>query len=403
LGNVFDVLEIVLLLCAGLLLFPSAFLFLECLAAPYPAHHVPPQSDLEPRTTLLIPARDEAIGIARTITSARAAGFPRMDILVVADNCNDATAEIARAEGVRVIDRRDTERIGKGYALAFGIDALKMDPPEVVIVLDADCVVARTALQHLAGRAFAEQRPLQAAYTLRDGFDVSPKTALSNFAFLVKNVARPAGLKRLNAPCLLTGSGMAFPWSALECVLLDSGHLSEDMWLSVELACAGYAPRFCEDAAVFGEPPRRERMIKMQRARWERGHLDTMVRGIPKLVWAAWTQCRVEALWLALELSVPPLALLLLLISGVMGISFAGILFGLAATPFGLVLLDFVLVSAAVLVAWWKFGRAYISAKRLFAAPLYVIWKIPLYADALRRRRIPWTRTERDISEGRGE
>jgi cellulose synthase/poly-beta-1,6-N-acetylglucosamine synthase-like glycosyltransferase len=400
LGIVFDVLDIILLLCAGLLLFPSAFLLLECLAAPYRAHPEPPHTDLEPRTTLLIPARDEAIGIARTITSARAAGFPGMNILVVADNCSDATAEIARAEGVRVIERRETERIGKGYALAFGIDALKMDPPEVVIVLDADCVVARAALQLLAGRAFEEQRPLQAAYTLRNGFEVSPKTALSNFAFLVKNVARPAGLKRLNAPCLLTGSGMAFPWSALERVSLDTGHLSEDMWLSVELTCAGYAPHFCENAAVFGEAPPRERMIKTQRARWERGHLETMVRAIPKLVWAAWTQRRVEELWLALELSVPPLALLLLLISSIMGISFAGMLFGLEPTPFGVALLDFVFVGVAVLVAWWKFGRAYISAKTLLTAPAYVIWKIPLYVDALFRRRILWTRTERDVPEG---
>ena len=400
--NFFDALEIFLLIGAGLLFIPCAFLLLECIVA---LPRVVADSLLTenfPRTTVLIPAHDEELGIAKTLASVRAAQFPRMDILVVADNCADATAEIARANHVQVIERKDLKHLGKGFALAFGVEFLKQNPPEVLIVVDADCVVARDALQILAQRACGTARPVQAANRWLDAHTSSSKLALSNFAFLVKNIVRPMGLQRMGASCLLMGNGMAFPWSVLTNVPLATGHLSEDMWLGVELTCAGHAPLFCPEALVSSPAPHSHAVMKTQRARWERGHLETMARGIPKLVRAAFAERRADALWLALELSVPPLALLLLMLAGFMFVGFVGVWLGFTLTLFLLAMVNFIFVLVAIFVAWWKFGRAQISARALFGAPAYVIWKIPLYVNTLLRRRVVWTRTERETS-ARGE
>jgi cellulose synthase/poly-beta-1,6-N-acetylglucosamine synthase-like glycosyltransferase len=395
---VVDALEIFLVLGAGLLLIPCAFLLLECAAAsPRLDANSQPQENF-PRTTVLIPARDEEFGIAKTIASVRAAQFPRMDILVVADNCADATAERARANNVPVIERNDAAHLGKGFALAFGVEFLKQNPPEVLIVVDADSFVDRTALARLAQCAHASARPAQAANRWLEARAASSTLAISNFAFLVKNIVRPMGLQRMGAPCLLQGNGMAFPWSVLVSAPLATGHLSEDLWWSVQLMCAGHAPLFCPAANVYSGAPHRATVMKTQRARWERGHLETMVTGIPKLLRTALALRRVEPLWLALELSVPPLALLILALAGFGCIGFVGAWFGFTWTLCLLAMVNFILVLLAVLIAWWKFGRAQISPRTLLAASWYVVWKIPVYCRALFGKRVEWTRTERDVA-----
>src|SRR5437762_2498433 len=73
-------------------------------------------------------------------------------VLVVADNCTDATAAVAREHGVDVVDRFDETRRGKGFALDFGLRALDeiSSAPPIVVMLDADCMLAPGALDALA-------------------------------------------------------------------------------------------------------------------------------------------------------------------------------------------------------------------------------------------------------------
>ena len=353
-----------------------------------------------PRTTVLIPAHNEAADVVQTLESVQAASFPGMNVLVVADNCTDATAELARGCGAQVVERRDTKQIGKGFALAFGIEQLQTNPPEIVIALDADCTVERDTLARLAYAAHAQQRAIQGTYLLETAPNASPKVVISNFAFLIKNQVRPLGLARWNAPCLLTGSGMAFPWRVLQFVA-PTGHLSEDMWWSVELTCAGYAPQFCSDAFIWGKAPARDAALKTQRARWEHGHLSTMTAGIPKLLRAALAQRRAEPQWLMMELSIPPLMLFAFCLACVWIVCLAAALFLHRATSLMIPSLNLMVLGSGFFAAWWKFGRAHVSAQALFAAPLYMFWKIPLYVGALVRRRTVWTRTEREPSAQR--
>jgi cellulose synthase/poly-beta-1,6-N-acetylglucosamine synthase-like glycosyltransferase len=249
----------------------------------------------------------------------------------------------------------------------------------------------------LAVGAHATARPVQAAYLLNPVSNGAPLAMLAAFAFRVKNFVRPLGLRRWGAPCLLTGSGMAFPWRAAS-RLLALGHLSEDMWWSVELTCAGYAPLFCPEARVYSAAPQRATVMKAQRARWERGHLETMAAGIPKLLCAAFAQRRVEPLWLALELSVPPLALLTLGLCSLFVLTAMASWFGIARGAFLMATLNLIFVCGGVFAAWWKFGREQISSRVLLSAPRYVLAKIPLYVRALFGKRIVWMRTERDAA-----
>src|SRR5690349_10123474 len=101
------------------------------------------------RTTVIVPAHNEEMVIGSTVQSLMAAAGPHVEILVVADNCTDRTAEVSRNLGAQVAERADKDLRGKGYALAFARDWLRKSPPAAVIVLDADCRTDRKSLNAL--------------------------------------------------------------------------------------------------------------------------------------------------------------------------------------------------------------------------------------------------------------
>ena len=67
-------------------------------------------------------------------------------LLLVADNCSDDTAILARAAGADVIERDEPARRGKIFALGFAREALAADPPEIVLIVDADCTIDGEAM-----------------------------------------------------------------------------------------------------------------------------------------------------------------------------------------------------------------------------------------------------------------
>ena len=144
-------------------------------------------------------------------------------LLVVADNCTDDTTAVARAAGVEVTERHDLARIGKGYALEWGIRQLRTDPPETVIIIDADCRLLNDTLNRLASLSAATKQPVQSLYLMSapDASSIDYKVAM--FAFRVKNWVRPLGLRALHLPCQLMGTGMAFPWAVISTADLATG------------------------------------------------------------------------------------------------------------------------------------------------------------------------------------
>ena len=132
----------ILFIAVGLALFVPAFVFAAQVVLSLPIFKR--KSILfgaRPHIAVLMPAHNESAGIARPLNAIRMQLQPGDRVLVVADNCTDDTAEIALANGAEVIVRNDAERRGKGYALEFGVRHLEAQPPEVVIVIDADCLV----------------------------------------------------------------------------------------------------------------------------------------------------------------------------------------------------------------------------------------------------------------------
>lgn len=355
----------------------------------------PPMSQC--RMCVLMPAHNEQAVIRLTLEAVMSGLAPGDRVLVVADNCDDDTAEIAGQMGADVIRRHDPTRRGKGYALDFGIRHLCPSPPDVVIVLDADCLPETGALRRLARRCHAAARPMQADYVMQaPELDAPPSLKIASFAWRVKNHVRPLGLKRLGFPSQLMGTGMAFPWNVIGAASLATGHLVEDLVLGLELAAAGTPARFAPGERVQSVFPTSREGQFAQRTRWEVGHLAVIRRTLPPLALQAFKARDWCFLALLVDVAVPPLALLaVVLVSLLLAASVVAFGGGLRL-PLILATLGCVAFAAAIAGAWTRVGKDVIGFEDLVSIPSYIVWKFAIYTLALAEKPLAWARSKRD-------
>jgi cellulose synthase/poly-beta-1,6-N-acetylglucosamine synthase-like glycosyltransferase len=389
-----SLISVVLTVCAGLAVLLCSLLLLQIAMArrrPEPASAQVPR----PRISVLMPAHDEAAGIASPIHSVLKQLRPGDRLIVIADNCSDVTAQVARDAGAEVAERTDAVHRGKGYALDFGVRALEADPPDIVLIVDADCEVHPSSLDRLTRACAASGCPTQALYLMRSPPGSGLKTRIAEFAWAVKNHARALGFMNLGLPCQLMGSGMAFPWKVLRDAPLASGHIVEDLKLGLDLAAAGTPPRFCPEALVTSLFPASSDGMMAQRTRWEHGHLGIALSLGPRMLWRALSLGRWGMAAMALDVCVPPLASLVIAMSVGTALSIA---LGMAGFVSSLVVLAgaWGALLLAVALAWRQFGRDVVSLRDLLFVPVYVAAKLPLYVRAFTRRQMEWVRTKRD-------
>jgi cellulose synthase/poly-beta-1,6-N-acetylglucosamine synthase-like glycosyltransferase len=389
--------EIILSIVALVLSIPIVVLFIECFAAILPDKKESTNSpESRPKVAILMPAHNEATVISQTLKTLLPQLKADDKLIAIADNCSDDTAKIARELGATAIERQDSERRGKGYALDYGLKFIETEPPEAVILVDADCICQPDSIDQIAHLAVAENRPVQALYLMEQPPKPGPRDAVSGLAFMVKNLVRPRGLNRLGLPCLLTGTGMAFPWSVIRQASLASGNIVEDLQLGLDLAIAGHAPRFCGDAKVTGILPQQQEAAKSQRTRWEHGYLQTLFAQVPQMLTAGLTQKRFDLFALGLELCVPPLSFLVMIWAGGAIVALSAMIIGASSLPALIFAIQGLLIFLSIVAAWAKFGRESLPAVTLLAVPLYLLWKIPLYLAFLFKPQTKWVRTERD-------
>lgn len=389
----------VLLVTVSILFIICLFFLVECTAALFTARFAYKEKSNweDTKVTILVPAHNEEIVIGATLENLARMLKKHDRLVVIADNCSDATAEIARAKGATVIERHDRVRKGKGYALDYGLQFIESNPPDVVVLVDADCTVHQDALAQLSQKAQATGRPVQATYLMeKPKNSKSSKDLVSQFSNIVRNLVRPLGLSNLGLSSSLHGTGMAFPWSIIASVSLANGHLLEDLKLGLDLTLAGHQPIFCSQARVTGYLPSSLQAAKTQKTRWEHGHFQLIQTYVPILLREAVRQKRLDLLGSILDLCLPPLSLLVMIWLAVM---VSTLLFGVLAAswiPATIAIAAGFCFFTAIFTAWAKFARAELPLGQLLSIPFYVLWKIPVYLQFLVKPQTVWVRTERD-------
>jgi hypothetical protein len=219
---------------------------------------------------------------------------------------------------------------------------------------------------------------------------------LSTFAFFIKNVIRQRALQRLAGRAHLFGTGMAFPWPIFVRAELATGNIVEDLKLGQELSQSGHPPLFVEDATVWSDAETEANTLS-QRHRWEGGFLENALRAGPRILVQSLARRDIRGLWSAINLMIPPLALLVLL--DLLAIVLAGAaawLAGAAMWPMFTLIGALVLACMGLVLVWRAGGSQFVSLGGLARIPLYLLWKLPLYVGFARKGAPKeWVRTRR--------
>jgi cellulose synthase/poly-beta-1,6-N-acetylglucosamine synthase-like glycosyltransferase len=375
----------------------SGFLLAECIAALFAVHRKFDGVELEDSKAIavIVPAHNEAYSISETLQGIRSQLNLGDRLVVVADNCSDATASIAASAGAEALIRNNSDCRGKGYAVQYAVNHLSADPPKTVLIIDADCNLAPGSIKSLAAVAAQTERPAQARNEISIGATASLFERVSAFAFATKNCVRPVGLSMLNGPCLLTGTGMALPWQLAATTVWANGNIVEDMDLSIRLASKGHFAVYVPNALVTSPCPPTKCDSITQRTRWEHGHLQTIGRSIPPIAARFIKAPSWKLFLLACEICVPPLSLFAM---GLGLLAFISALWAFAieeSLPLILSAVSCGVLFSAALVAWWIAGRSLLSLTQLLYVPWYALAKVPLYFAFLVKPQREWVRTGR--------
>ena len=361
---------------------------------------------------MIVPAHDEELMLAETLKSLKAQSYPAdlYEIVVVADNCTDGTADIARSMGVTVVERANKTDRGKGYALNFAISHLLASSvvPDGFLIVDADTWVSpgfigAMSARLASGAAATGLSSWQARYGVLNAHD-GWRAALMTGAFDLVNHIKPMGREMLGLSVGLKGNGMAFSRAVAEQVPWAGGSLTEDLDYGLELARrfnvrVGYAP----EVTVLAQMPAESTQSSSQRARWEEGRARMVLeRAMPLLMEGV--RRRNMLLWdMGWDLIIPPLAEL----GGLIGAWAFLIALGGAthllphvsawACCAGLTTLGLFVY----ILAGFRVSNAPPEAyQALLRAPFYAFWKFSLlFSRRLRRRgnsaSEEWVRTAR--------
>lgn len=335
---------------------------------------------------VLIPAHNEAEGIKATIKAIQSQLSPWDRMVIIADNCTDDTAAIAQQLGCEAVERQDTELRGKGHALAAGMDYLTRNPPEMVLIMDADCIPKEGAIGQLRAALYETEAPVQSAYimTIPEGAE-SPYLRLRAFAFRLRNSIRVLGLTVLGGACPLLGTGMGFPYTLARDLPFESGSLAEDTELGLHLARAGHGAHFVPSAVVKSYFSSSESASQIQEKRWIHGSMAERIAQSGPLFKASFKRRDWHALLLAIDTIIPPLGLWL-------GLSFFWFIISGGAWPFTAAL---AIMLGTLMVAWWVAGRDLVSIRDLALTPLFILKRIGLALTSLFKRETIWQRTPR--------
>jgi cellulose synthase/poly-beta-1,6-N-acetylglucosamine synthase-like glycosyltransferase len=370
----------------------------------------------ELRMAALVVAHDEERVIEAAVESLRGQLYPSdlLEVVVIADNCSDRTAERAAAAGATVIERRSGGARGKAQALAFGIDwVLRADRFDAVAVFDADNRADPDFIARLSLRLASGERIVQGFVDAMNPTASWVATA-SALGFWAIAAVQQEPRERLGLSAPLMGTGWAAGVELCRSELLAVESVTDDLELVARLALLGVRVAYEPRARVRDEKPAKLDQALKQRERWMRGRWSVVERYVPQLLRTALaadsersTGMRLRAFDACVQLAAPSLLFTSVALGTLAGteLLFARSLPQAARRlsawiPPPLSLALSALAFAAPAPGLLKY-RVPLAAWAVYPLqPFYLLLSVPLSAAGFVRRRAPtWRRTEHGVAE----
>jgi cellulose synthase/poly-beta-1,6-N-acetylglucosamine synthase-like glycosyltransferase len=401
LALVLGLLQSALILLWGI--FVAYLLVLSVLALTRPSRRPPTAPQAAPllRFAIIIPAHNEEGIFEEALASTRRLDYPRSlyEVIVVADNCTDRTAEIARGLGATVYERHDPSQVGKGWALGWIFERLLQSRSgfDAFVVADADSVLSSNFLHVMALQIGEGRSVIQARNMVINGLE-GWRPAIMSISFSLMCYLRPLARSRLGLSVGLKGNGMCFVTETLRTIPWRASSLAEDVEYSLELCLRGVRVAFAPQASVASRMPLSGQEAESQAIRWEFGRMGMIRRYLGPLLARAIRDADLGCLDTALELSIPPMSLLFgfpllfLFADSLIWFAFGSSSAGLLGIFWALTIAGEAIYVGAGIGLSQTSGHLW---KALVHVPKYVLWKVWILIAGWLSKERAWTRTPR--------
>lgn len=367
------------------------------------------------RYAFLIAARNESAVIGHLVDSIRAQEYPQdmLTVFVVADNCTDDTAQVARSHGAVVYERSNLTQVGKGYAIEYLIHCIgrEYDPFDGYFVFDADNLLEPDYVMQM-NRVFSQGNSIVTSYRNSKNYGDNWISAGYALWFLRESAFLNRPRYILNTSCAVSGTGFLFSHEVLNaCGGWPFHLLTEDIEFTIHNVTAGRRIAYCGEARYYDEQPTKFKQSWRQRMRWAKGYLQVfqkygtrLLAGIPrKGGFACFDMCMtiMPAFFLTAISIVANIAVLTLTFLGQH--DFFAALYSCAQAIINTYLLLFV-VGAITTVTQWKDIDATAAKKILytFTFPIFMLTYIPISFAALFRK-VEWKHIDHTVSVSLGD
>jgi 1,2-diacylglycerol 3-beta-glucosyltransferase len=388
--------------CVGLLMMLSAltvYQWLLALASVLPRRaRTSAPSGARSRFVVLVPAHNEEDGLARTLVSVQHSDYPKSAVrtVVVADRCDDRTAERARACGAECLERCSGTP-GKGAAIAWAVAELQRRGVEfdALVLIDADTIADPGTLAAFDDRLRAGHDVQQGYNYLSNPWD-TPFTRIISVTSVLRNGLFYAGKERLGLPAMLTGSGMCFSRRIMQRYGWTAFSVGEDWEFSALLLRAGERIHFNRDARVRAAESRTFRQASSQRLRWASGRHGVAGSNAGALFAEGVRQRRVDLCDAALTIVAPTYS-----VQATLALLCLAVGWSLSGTPAGHLLAPWAAFVTALLCGYFALGAALTdaplrAATGILLIPAFLPWRVAIeILGLLGYGRKHWVRTSR--------
>jgi cellulose synthase/poly-beta-1,6-N-acetylglucosamine synthase-like glycosyltransferase len=237
---------------------------------------------------IVIAAHNEEQVILQLIENLHVLNYPQelYDIFVVADNCKDSTAQLARDAGAIVYERFNSVQRGKGYAMEWAFEKLfRLEKQyDGVVIFDADNLVHPDFLLEMNNRLCKGEKVIQGYLDVKNPHDTWVSGTFAISFWLIDHIWHLAKYN-LGLSTALGGTGMCISTGVLKEFGWGATCLTEDLEFSMKVLLEGIPTTWAHDAIVYDEKPLTFIQSWNQRKRWAQGHFDVASRYIPSLLY----------------------------------------------------------------------------------------------------------------------
>ena len=364
---------------------------------------------------ILISARNESSVISGLLECLKNQNYPSeyYDVYVVADNCTDNTADIARSHGAFVFERFNTECVGKGYALDYALKNIKKSKGirfyDAYIVFDADNLLDENYLTEM-NHTFDRGYDMLTSYRNSKNYDSNWISAGYALWFLRESKYLNGSRMLCNTSCAISGTGFLVSSKIIEQNDGWKHHLlTEDIEFSVDNAIQGNKIGYCEKAILYDEQPVDFHVSWLQRLRWAKGFYQVFYHYGKQLVRGCVKEHKFQCFDMLMTIAPATLITLSTLLFNVSFICY-GILeqspdivnlaiYEVGSTLIGVYLSLFLVGTITTITEWKQIHCS--SIKKilyLFTFPIFIFTYIPIAIVALFKK-VTWVPIKHTISK----